>query len=229
LKNTLIICHHDIPSLEEYKMTIKILRKIYKFLSLDEFIKSKKTGLRPSIALTFDDNYKEWYDISKFLSSLEIPHSFFLTTNFYDKKFKNKNIYIKNLDRKKVGLEPLTKNQIKEISNSPFCNFECHGHNHLDFSKLSYEEIEYEILTCSNLIKDLTGRNPKYFAYPFGRFNNLPKKSPSYSKYGIEAAFTARRIYPDFYNIEKNFVFPRTIIDAKNFFKVASKILLNNY
>ena len=26
-------------------------------------------------------DYKEWYEISKFLSSLEIPHSFFLTTN----------------------------------------------------------------------------------------------------------------------------------------------------
>lgn len=47
-----------------------------------------------------------------------------------------------------------------------------HSYAHPDFTKLSSQEIENEIKTCGDKIKEITGISPTLFRFPYGAYNN---------------------------------------------------------
>ena len=47
-----------------------------------------------------------------------------------------------------------------------------HSKNHYNMSKLSKDDVVYEIESVNEQIKNLTGKTPKYFRPPFGDYNN---------------------------------------------------------
>ena len=48
----------------------------------------------------------------------------------------------------------------------------CHSNTHPDMIKLSAEEMKEELSTCISKIKNVTGKEVKYFRPPFGSYNN---------------------------------------------------------
>lgn len=66
----------------------------------------------------------------------------------------------------------LTQIQIKEMSAAGF-EFGSHSMSHPIFTKISYDNFKYEILTSINLIQEITNKRVFSFSYPFGlRANN---------------------------------------------------------
>ena len=49
-----------------------------------------------------------------------------------------------------------------------------HGHNHLVFSKVSPEALEAEVSRNVELLTEITGKQPEWVSYPYGRESALP-------------------------------------------------------
>jgi peptidoglycan/xylan/chitin deacetylase (PgdA/CDA1 family) len=62
----------------------------------------------------------------------------------------------------------LSENAIREMVSSELIEFGAHTHNHTILSRLSEEERRKEIRRSIHAIRELTGRQCKYFAYPNG-------------------------------------------------------------
>lgn len=52
-----------------------------------------------------------------------------------------------------------------------------HGYSHLDYDKLNYDRNFEEIGNAHNIIKDIIGEGPAYFAPPSGAFNDYTLKA----------------------------------------------------
>lgn len=60
-----------------------------------------------------------------------------------------------------------------------------HGYQHMDYDKLSYEKNKEEILKAHNVINNLSGIQPKYFAPPSGAYNDNTIKAAKDLNYNI--------------------------------------------
>ncbi|MBZ2173826.1 polysaccharide deacetylase family protein [Schnuerera sp. xch1] len=60
-----------------------------------------------------------------------------------------------------------------------------HGYQHMDYDKLSYEKNKEEILKAHNVINNLSGIQPKYFAPPSGAYNDNTIKAAKDLNYDI--------------------------------------------
>jgi peptidoglycan/xylan/chitin deacetylase (PgdA/CDA1 family) len=47
-----------------------------------------------------------------------------------------------------------------------------HSHSHLDLTRLPLNEVLQDLLKSREILQELTGREVKSFAYPYGRYNN---------------------------------------------------------
>lgn len=87
---------------------------------------------------------------------------------------------------------PLNWEEVKEMKDSGLVRFEPHGHQHINLSVLSDEEVKEEIQLSIDLIKKKLNYKSKVFAYPFGSVHDINHKTPEIIKsFGLEAAFLA--------------------------------------
>ena len=61
---------------------------------------------------------------------------------------------------------------VKKITESGF-EIGCHSNTHPDMTKLSKESAKSEILTCVNMIENLTNQKVELFRPPYGAYNNM--------------------------------------------------------
>ncbi|MBI5726605.1 MAG: polysaccharide deacetylase family protein, partial [Ignavibacteriales bacterium] len=107
------------------------------------------------LALTFDACEAEnpaWFDegILQYLVNNKIPCTIFLSGNFAIRNGK----------------------RLKEISNYPFIEFGNHTFHHYQHSEnLSKSGFMWELHATDSVIKNITGKTPKYFRFPGGNFN----------------------------------------------------------
>ena len=60
-----------------------------------------------------------------------------------------------------------------------------HGYRHIDYDKLSYEGNREEILKAHNIIYDILGIEPEYFAPPSGAYNDNTLKAAKDLNYDV--------------------------------------------
>ena len=65
---------------------------------------------------------------------------------------------------------------------------ESHGHSHIDFSRVSEEEATADLARSIDILQDILGRRPRYFAYPWGR--NSERARELVAQAGFEAAWS---------------------------------------
>ncbi len=138
---------------QDFKKQIEYLKKNYHIVPLSkiiDFIKGEADLLHKSIALTFDDGYRDTYkEVFPLIKKYQLPITVFLTTNL--------------APRPKLGNLPrLNWEQIKEMFASDLVSFEVHGHNHQELSA-------GEIQQCQKEIYEHLQYQSKIIAYPAGR------------------------------------------------------------
>lgn len=71
---------------------------------------------------------------------------------------------------KRAGHKVLSKAQIRELSRL----FEIGGHtlNHVDLTKVSFDEAEHELIHGKKALEDIIGKRVNSFAFPYGHYNN---------------------------------------------------------
>lgn len=189
----------------------------YHVITLDEmfdFIDFKRDIPAKSVVITVDDGWRSAYDIAyPILKKWGFPATMFVYTNF-------------------VGAgQGVSWNMLKEMARGGI-DIECHTvtHRYLDrrtgnenFQEY-FEAIKKELTESSRIIKQHTGTDVKYLAYPYGSTN--PLVIALLAKLGYRGAFTVERdsnpFFTDPYRVNRSMIYGTFDLDD---FKSNLKVL----
>ncbi len=106
---------------------------------------------KPGVVLTFDDGYIDNYTtVFPLLKKYNMKATIFLITDM-------------------IGTEGhLTKEQIKEMSESGLVHFGSHTVSHRRLDMLTEYQLQQELLNSKEIIEDITGKEVTALAYPNG-------------------------------------------------------------
>jgi peptidoglycan/xylan/chitin deacetylase (PgdA/CDA1 family) len=131
----------------------------YSTVSLYEIHMALETGtpLPPNpVVLTFDDGHLDHYtNVFPLLRQYGFTGTFFMVSEF--------------ADNNRLGY--MTWQQIAEMANSGM-SMESHTKTHADLRERSYDFLVFEILGSVESIASHTGIEPRFFAYPVGRYDS---------------------------------------------------------
>jgi peptidoglycan/xylan/chitin deacetylase (PgdA/CDA1 family) len=223
-KLTILIFHN--PRIETFHLTLKVLKRKYNVISLEEATKQlKQNKLEPrSVVITFDDGWKENAFLLQLMEQFKIPTTIFLCTDFIDSNMhfwfsqipnNSKKSAIKKLpdeDRisffnqndinleKDFGLDNrqvLSKEEIFKMHKSGFVDFQSHTCSHPILDRCSKEKSFSEINRSKAILENLLDKKIYAFAYPNGNYSEREISHLKESEY--EVGFTIKPGYNSSY------------------------------
>tara|TARA_B100000959_G_scaffold72557_1_gene77010 strand:- start:3441 stop:4463 length:1023 start_codon:yes stop_codon:yes gene_type:complete len=176
---------------EVFKQHLEYLKNNdYKVLPLKKIIRSlqsKESLPSNCVSLTADDGFLSIYtEAFPLLVEYQFPMSVFISTDPVDKKYDSM----------------MTWNQLREMA--PLVDIYNHSVNHLHLVNQSAQIVEDEILFAQERISTEMNTNDKFFAYPYGEFDDLTYsylKSKGYIAFGQQSGVASQT--SDFLNIPR--------------------------
>jgi peptidoglycan/xylan/chitin deacetylase (PgdA/CDA1 family) len=189
------------PSQFEEQMGF-LYKKEYKTITLRDYLDSimmNQPTPRKSIVLTFDDGYKNNYDIAfPILRVFGFTATIFLVTGFMGKTDsweKDKGI---------PDFPLLSWNEVLEMKKYGI-DFQPHSHSHPLLTDLTGDEIKAELINSKKEIESRLNKKAEVFCYPHGKYDDEVIKI--LKDLGFKAAVTTRfgwNYKPiDFFKIER--------------------------
>ncbi len=146
---------------------------------LSSYLGGKKPIPDKAVIITIDDGYRSIYDVAyPMLKEFGYPATVFLYTDFIG------------------GGAALTWTQIKKLKKEGLLSFQSHSKSHASLATLpdpdedTIEFLRTEILTPHKKIGQKLGRDPIFFAYPYGDSSDMAVKILEDANY--ELAFTVQ-------------------------------------
>jgi len=153
----------------------------YQVVSLHDAVQDRGSSAQRQVAITFDDAYVGVLTYAvPVLARLRFPATVFLPTAFLGAS--NTWDPPSGCDQSIMDADQCRSSLEMGLS------IESHGHAHIDMATASPEEIRNDLQTSADSIASLTGRRPRFLAYPFGRHSPAARQMAQES--GLEAAFT---------------------------------------
>lgn len=144
-------------------------------VSLNDLVNSmvEKTPILPkTVVLTFDDGFQNFYTSAfPVLAQYEFKATVFLVTDHCD-KYNDWPGNPRDLPRSRL----LSWNEIKELKGLNI-EFGSHTRTHTDLRKIRPGQIHSEVVESKLAIEDALGCEVKTFAYPYGRYDELARKT----------------------------------------------------
>jgi len=187
----------------EFKEHMNFLyQRGYTTITLREYVNSlimNESAPSKSIVLTFDDGYKNNYDIAfPILRGFGFTATIFLVTGFMGKMDsweKDKGIPNSPL---------LSWNEVAEMKKYGF-DFQPHSYSHPLLTNLTPDEIKAELINSKKEIESRLDEKAEVFCYPYGKLDD--KVIKILKEVGFKAAVTARfgwNYEPiDFFRVER--------------------------
>lgn len=146
------------------KQMLYLISKNFDFLQMKTYITLKK-NICKKIVLTFDDGFADnfWFALEIF-KKFDIKPLIFLVVNFIN----TTKIFSRYNDIEKDRF--LNWNEINEMLKIGI-EFGSHTLTHPDLTKIPEKIAKKEIFTSKKIIEDKTGKEVKFFCYPYGKFN----------------------------------------------------------
>ena len=130
--------------------------KKYLVIPLADLVRCLRTheSLGGSVALTFDDGYRDNYTtVFSLLKQYNFPATIFVTTSF-------------------IGTPGYcSAEELREMHDSGLVAIEPHTLTHPKLAKLSRIDAEREIRESRRTLQEILGTTPTLFAYPYGSFS----------------------------------------------------------
>jgi len=149
----------------EFRKQMELIKKSgYPVRRLRDVVEDLENSrqLTPAIVITFDDGYENNVtEALPILKEFSFPATIFVATAFIGLSRKNS---------EGIALPMMGETQLRESVASGLITIESHGHNHIDFSKASLEEVRKDIATSVQLIKGYSSISEPILAYPWGHY-----------------------------------------------------------
>jgi peptidoglycan/xylan/chitin deacetylase (PgdA/CDA1 family) len=184
----------DIPedgltvSAARFRRLCRMLRRRFRVVPLAEVFRMVRAGAtlpRRTVAITFDDSYRDNLFAARVLAEHGLPASFFVPTDYIgtDRVFP--------WDRHLPRLPNLTWDDVREIARLGF-EIGSHTVSHADLGAVSAEQARREIFDSKAVIEKQIGRPVRYLAYPFGDRDNFSAEwQPLLDEAGYDGGLSA--------------------------------------
>jgi peptidoglycan/xylan/chitin deacetylase (PgdA/CDA1 family) len=163
----------------------------YRFIGMEQYLADVTSGRPggPRVLLTFDDGYRELYDVVlPGLESRGVPFHVFLVTDYVG----GQNDWELSLGRR--AFRHLDWNQIEDMA-SRGVTFGSHGATHRDMTGVGSGEVRAELERSKVAIQERIGTPVRTVSYPFGRYDESVKTVVK--ELGFVAAFSLYPSHPN--------------------------------
>lgn len=155
-----ILFERQMKFLKEKKYRVISLRKLI------EHIGSHRKPLPKSVVLTFDDGYKNNYEVAfPVLKSSDFTATFFVVTQYVGKRSTWAT------DETSLEAPLMSWEEIKEMATYGM-EIQPHSCTHPHLPQLTRDEMIKEILGSKRHIEEVVMQEASIFCYPFGEFNS---------------------------------------------------------
>lgn len=149
----------------------RFLKQHFEVMPLGQLVELFNSGRPPkrqALAITFDDGYRDNYDVAlPILLEHALPATFFVTSDFVD------SVSIPNWDRKLFQPQAwMNWSQVREMASLGF-DIGAHTRKHVDLGRIHGRRARKEIVGSRERLQDETGQAVQHFAYPFGGPTNI--------------------------------------------------------
>lgn len=166
----------DLESQRRYEITPAKLEQLiqsykergYEFISIAE-VEKRMSGESKGkfIAVTLDDGYEDTYTVAySIFKKYNVPFCVYISEGPVTGEVCPEHMR---------GYKMLTERKIAELSQSPLCTIGSHTKSHVALNTLCKEDQHKEIKHCGDWLHEITGREIKDFAYPYGKKNEYSK------------------------------------------------------
>jgi len=197
----------------EFERQIAYLSKQYHAVTLThiaDFLEGKKSLLPRSVAVTFDDGYRNFLtDALPVLEKYHVPATLFVCAG--------------TMDAHEVGntLPVLSSDELRRVAGSGLVTIGSHAVTHRKLTRLNLDEVRNEVSSSRVLLAGQTGHAIDFFAYPKGSMNESVRHMVQAAGYR-GAVSTIQRLAETRGSL---YAIPRIQIDARtNFFEFRAKL-----
>jgi peptidoglycan/xylan/chitin deacetylase (PgdA/CDA1 family) len=169
-------------STARFRAICHLLQRRFRVVSVSELahLHRSRQPLPPrTVAVTFDDCYRDNLFAARVLAEHGLAASFFLPTAFLDTD------HVFPWDHHLPPMPNLTWNDVREMAALGH-TIGSHTVNHLDLGKVSLPDAQREIVESKQVIEDKIGAAVRWFAYPYGGVQHF---RPGLASYVEEAGY----------------------------------------
>jgi len=179
-----------------FRAFCEMMQTRFRVVPLSELVAILENGTKPpprTVALTFDDCYRDNLFAARTLAEFHLPATFFIPTRFVGTD------HVFSWDQ---GLRPLANLNWDEVREMASLGHDIGSHtvSHPNMADLTNEEALRELVESRETLQDQLRRPIRYFAYPFGGLRNFrAEQLPLVREAGYDACFSGYGgfVYPN--------------------------------
>jgi len=199
--STVVLFHRVTDEIPEDGITVTtawfrgfcgLMRQSFHVVPLAELYRQLQAGETPAmrtIAITFDDCYRDNLDAAHVLTEHGLPATFFIPTKYVG----TDHVFDWDIGLKKIA--NLTWSDILEMQQLGH-EIGSHTVSHPDMGQIDREQVRLELIDSKKTLEDRLQRAVRFFAYPFGGRNHFRAEYlPMVYEAGYDAVFSALNGY----------------------------------
>lgn len=145
------------------------------------------------VSITFDDAYASFFEAFEVLQGRGLPVTLFVPSG----KLGGRNDWDASTS---CDTRLMTRAQVAELA-ARGVEIASHGHMHVDLTKVPGGEARADLTASVETLAEITGRRPRFLAYPWGRHNRAVRALAAEA--GFEAAYAVNAPSGDRFGIER--------------------------
>lgn len=173
---------------ERFERICDLLARRFHVVPLGEVFRIKRSGERMprrTVAITFDDCYRDNRDAARVLARLALPATFFVPTAFVGTD------HVFPWDQHLPRMPNLTWAEVREMARMGF-EIGSHTVSHANLGAVGPAEARHEIFDSRRVLEDRLGQRVRWFAYPYGGKHHFrPEYLPMVYEAGYDGAVSA--------------------------------------
>lgn len=171
-----------------FRRFCQLMQRRFQVVTLDQaldWLEGKRSLAPRSVAITFDDCYRDNLYAARTLADHGLPATFFIPSAYPGTD------HVFPWDAGLPRLENLTWAEIREMARLGH-DVGSHTVHHADLGEMPTDQAEHELTWSRRTLQERLERPVRFFAFPYGAPNNCPAALlPAVARAGYRASFSA--------------------------------------